>query len=135
MTIRAYDIERAIKGYAGTGLYVIEQRYGLSCDLHRVVANTQTRVYGVEAGEEGYSKHSSFLGVVTNDTFSPSDDWSSGTLTEGFLYTTSNTPEVGDLVSVDREDVRHRKFKIIAVESLGTSDRVFKKLKLASLGD
>jgi hypothetical protein len=130
-----YDIERILKERASNYLSVLEQRFSVKCILHRVVQNTETRVYGVEAGEEGYKRHSEFSGIVTNDNFFPSDDYSSGTMAEGYLYTTSTSPQVGDLVEVHRGDKKSRRFKIETLESLGTTEKTFKKFKLSSVGD
>lgn len=135
MSIKLYDVERAIKNQQSTWLYVVEQRWGVNCNLFRLVHNVQTKVYGVEAGQEGHRKHSTFTGVIVGDAFNPSDDWSGGTLAEGYLLTTSKDPQVGDLVEVDREDIRNRRFKIVKLESIGTSDKVFNKLILSSVGD
>lgn len=135
MKTQLYDIERILKERQNAYLGVLEQRFSVKCLLFRVVQTTESRVYGVEAGEESYKKHSDFSGIVTNDNFFPSDNYSAGTMNEGYLYTTSTSPQVGDLVQISREDLKSRRFKIESLESLGTTDRAFKKLKLSSVGD
>ena len=95
----------------------------------------QTTVYGLDAGEESLYPAGEIEALVAGDSFFPSDLASAGTLTEGWLYTSSTLLSVGDLVELKRSDQRTRRYKVVVPERVGSSQSVFIKFKLSAIGD
>lgn len=112
----------------------LENLYGIECRIYKVKKNVFSNVYGKESGEE-LSQPMAMRLLITNDTFSPADSVSAGTLTEGWVYSNSDQLNVGDRIEVSRKDGRNRRFKIEGVYSLGSSTSVIKRFKIVSLGD
>jgi hypothetical protein len=126
--------ERILKKISANGVQVLEYYYGLDLELYRVRENVHNDVYGVHAG--GKSDYiETFIGVLVSDDFFASDNAYSGNFEEGFLYTTSQSPLVDDIISVISTDNKSRRFKIIAKESIGTQTDVITRFKLSNLGD
>lgn len=95
----------------------------------------ETKVYGLDAGEEGVYPAGEITALVAGDAFFPSDLASAGTLTEGWLYTLSPLIQIGDLVELKRSDIRKRRYKVVEADRVGSSQAVFTKFKLSSLAD
>lgn len=112
----------------------LENLYGISCKIYKTKENVFSTVYGKESGEELSAPISVRL-IITNDTFSPMDSHSAGTLTEGWIYSNSDKINVGDRVEVSRKDGRTRRYKVDGVFTLGSSTSVIKRYKIVSLGD
>lgn len=94
-----------------------------------------TQVYGLDAGEEGLYPAGEIIALVAGDSFFPSDLASAGTLTEGWLFTTSTLLGVGDLVALKRSDERTRRYKVVTTERVGSSQSVFTQFKLSAIAD
>ena len=116
-------------------LVQLEKLYGIEVNLFRSAKDEYSRVYGVESGE--HTQESKKITVlICADTFAPMDRFNAGLLQEGWLYSTKpDVVTVGDLVEVQREDGRAYKFKITYRESLGMSESVIVRYKIAAHGE
>lgn len=99
------------------------------------IATDETDVYGMyarrspEAG--GTTKIRNILFVGEN--LAPISDFQVGSLQEGLLYDPEDDVEVGDLITINREDGRKRQFQVYAPESYGNMVNILKRFKLASI--
>lgn len=131
------EIERVLKKNHDNWLSYLQgaNYHKHSATLYRAINDTYTSVYGRTSGEEGVTKITTFDCVCVGDSFFASDNSSSGSFTEGWLFTDSKDIRVADLVDLIREDKTTRRYKVISFERLGTSVSVFGKWKLSAVGD
>lgn len=127
------QIEQVAKTQSTIYLKNLLRQYGIPLKLFKQVKTTHSSVYGKTAGET-VQNEDEIMGIVVGDDFFPSDSISFGTFEEGFLYTSSTIPQVGDTVQIERPGNQMRKFKIMEKQSLGTTNNVFDRFKLAALG-
>jgi len=130
-------VERILARLHNTWLAVMERKgyVRIKLAIFKSVKDVHSKVYGVDAGEEGVVPASEIDALVVGDAFSPSDSHQAGTLQEGWLFTTSNLVNAGDIVEIKRADFRNRRYKVTVVERIGSTLAVFRKFKLAATGD
>ena len=116
------------------GIKQLEYYYALDLELYRHVHDVHDDVYGTHSGGKS-ELIMEFEGILVSDDFFSSDGAYSGNLEEGFLYTSSNEPKVGDIIKVISQDNKIRRFKINGYESLGTQTEVISRYKLSNIGD
>jgi hypothetical protein len=102
--------------------------------LLKSIDTVQSKVYGTESGEEGIVPVGPVEVLITGDSFFPSDTISAGTLESADLFTTDDRVNVGDYLELQRSDQSVRRFKVVELESIGSSQRVFQKFKLSATG-
>lgn len=132
------DIENVLaKNYDNWLLTMQESGWqSVKVSLYRAVKNLATTVYGRESGEEGNQKVGVIDCLLVGDDFFPADAASSGTFQEGWMFTVSTLPNVGDLVELERESSHGvRRYNITDIHKIGTSKGVFRKFKLSAIGD
>lgn len=127
-------METILKGQVEARVAFLENLYGVACKIYKVKENVFSTVYGKESGEE-LSAPVSARFMITNDSFTPMDSHSAGTLTEGWIYSNTDKLNVGDRVEVSRSDGRSRAYKVDGIFTLGSSTSVIKRYKIISLGD
>lgn len=104
--------------------------------VYRAINDTYRKVYGRESGDDGEVFQVAEIDcVVSGDDFFPSDSHSAGTLQEGWMYTVSDVPKVGDRIEIVREGKQSRRYEIVTAHRNGTTQVVFQKLKLSAIGD
>lgn len=130
---RLNNIEDILRTYHKSYLKVIEKIYGIEVRLVKQRKDVHSDVYGIDSGDTD-GEPVCIMGVITGDDFFPSGGFSSGSFTSGFLYSSAGEVEVGDTVEVFVSDDLTRRFKIEACEAIGTTQDVFRRFKLASLG-
>jgi len=101
----------------------------------KAVNDIYTDVYGNLSGEHSAASGSIIRALCAGDTFGVTDDHESGLFKEGWMFTTSSTPNVGDMVDITRADGRKRRYHVDDKQTLGTSQAVFYKYHLSSRGD
>jgi len=134
--MKANTAEKVLARVHSVALAVLQRNGYVSIELilYKAVKSVHTKVYGVEAGEEGVLPAGKIQALVAGDTFTSIDNHQAGTLEEGWLFTTSNLINVGDLVQIQRTDLRERKYKVVSLLGVGTTLSVFKKFKLSAAG-
>jgi len=103
--------------------------------VFKAKSGIRSQVYGLDAGEEGTYPAGEIEALVAGDSFFPSDLASAGSLTEGWLFTASTILNAGDRVELKRSDQRTRRYKVVEIDRVGSSQAVFTRFKLSSLGD
>lgn len=126
------NMEKIIKELSQDHLRVLEHYNGMDLELHRQSKNNHTTAYG-RYGDSRYDHIADFVGVLISDDFFASDNASSGNFDEGFLYTSSELPDVGDMIVIKSDDNKTRKFKITMRESIGTQTDVLTRYKLSNM--
>lgn len=116
-------------------LEVIENRYAIKVKVYRPVKNVFNSVYGRESGEEFSQEFDVVDAIVIGDDFFPQDSYAAGGFKEGILYTSSDKVNIGDMVSLDRDDFKTRRYSVQNVQVIGSSQKVFKKFRISALGD
>lgn len=106
----------------------------MELELHKQLDDVHSDVYGIDSGDTT-GEPICIVGIVTGDEFFPTGGFSSGSFTQGWLYTSSRYVEVGDTLSIATSDDLTRRFKIESVHALGSTQDVFKRYKLAALGN
>lgn len=130
---RLNNIEDVVKTHHRAYLKSLERIYGIEMCLVKQLDDIHSDVYGTDSGDVS-GEPITIVGIITGDEFFPSGGFSSGSFTSGFLYTTSKKVDVGDTVSIVVEDDLTRRFKVESKEAIGTTQDVFTRYKLASLG-
>ena len=128
------DIERIIKNLSDGQLPVLEHYYGINLKLYRTDKDKYADVYGKHAGNKAdFLKN--FIGILVNDDFFADDKGQAGNFTAGFLYTSDLDIRVSDVIEIDSDDDKIRKFVINSKESLGTQNTVVVRYKISNLGN
>ena len=127
--------EKYYKEQSLARLEVLIERYGVSMRIYRPAQDKSRTVYGSAAGTVQAEPLTTISGILTGDAFFPSDNVSTGGFEEGFLYTVSGDVRSGDTLEVIRDDQLRLKYKVGAVEDIGTTTQVFRRYKISSLGD
>lgn len=128
------NIESHIKDKNINALRHILFMYGLSLNLLKMKESMETKVYGRDASSN-YSEPIKFKGVIINDDFFPADSLYSGTFKSGFLYTEYEDINPGDVVEINRQDGKRRRFKLKEFQSIGSTTEVFKRFEISAMGD
>ena len=129
------DIERYLSCNTSCWLESLINLYGVEFHVFKPAPGVFTDVYGQEAGDEYPNCHGPYVGIVVGDDFFPTDANSAGAFQEGWLFVNTCKAESGDLMSIDRDDGKSRRYKIMSKQSLGTTRSVFHKYKLSAVGD
>jgi len=127
------NFEDHLKEVVSNALPILLNYYGIDVYLYKALLDKYSNVYGIESGIEGVKPVCKLLVIVTNLSFVPQSKRMVGYLAEGYLYTDNDAVNVGDVISVDREDNKRRFFKITSKESIGQTQVILKRFKLASL--
>lgn len=135
MTTLFHNIEKIIKDRQASSVYLsalLKGHAGMDLTILHQEQTVESTVYGRTAGQTQATRHP-IRGIVVSDDFFPSDDISFGGFQEGYLYTNSEIPKVGDVVEINRPNNQVRRYKIHHVESIGTSNNVFHRFSLAAM--
>jgi hypothetical protein len=128
-------MERILRSNHAAWLPVVEARFASCVEVYHPVGSVFQDVYGRQSGEEGFRVHDTVQAVVVGDDFFTSDSTMAGAFTEGILYTSSDKILVGDLVRLAREDCKQRRYKVVHMEEIGSTQGVFRKYKISAVGD
>lgn len=129
------DIENILNTQSSVYLSVLESRYSCKVSIYKPVSDTHTSVYGRDSGEEGTIEYATIDAIVIGDEFTDVDGFSSGVIIAGTLYTSSNKLSDGDLISINRQDARSRRYKVHNLKNIGTTTNVFRKWSISAVGD
>ncbi len=134
---RIQDVESIIEKNMATWLLTLSSLGypSVRAKIFRAINNTYSNVYGREAGEEGVKPVAEIDALISGDDFFPADSNSSGTFSEGWLYTSNKSIQVRDRVEIIREDGSTRRYEVTAVHRIGSTRSVFPKYRIAALGD
>ena len=130
------SVEEIIAVNSETWLEHLLLKFSIDIRVFKPAQTTHRTVYGNEAGEESFSEKCRVDGIVTGDDFYPTDPYSAGTFQEGWLYVRAiDDVNVGDRIEIARRDGRTRRFNLEKSFSIGVSTSVFKRFRIAALGD
>ena len=130
------SVEEIIAVNSETWLEHLLLKFSTDIRIIKPVQTTHRTVYGNEAGEEAFSEKCRVDGIVTSDDFYPTDAYSAGSFQEGWLYVrATDDVNVGDRIEISRQDGRTRRFKVEKSFGIGVSTSVFKRFRIAALGD
>lgn len=128
------NIEGILQRYHSSYLKVLERMYGIEVDVFKRRENVHSSVYGGDSGEVE-NVPILITGIVVGDDFFPTSGHSSGAFESGWLYTSSDIPEKGDFISIRPYDDKSRRYGVESREAIGTTQDVFSKFKLSSIGN
>lgn len=130
------NMEHAIKENSDRGIEVLEHYYGVDLGLYRErrTGNVYGKVHGKNSGKEG-ELIDRIIGILVSDDFFPSTGKSSGSFLEGFMFTRCKDVKTGDIIKIDSEDGKQRRYKIESKDGLGMTTEIITKWKISSIGD
>lgn len=136
MTSFYKNMEQSIRDNGDRGLELVEHYYGLDIELYRVLPKGDVfgQVHGSNDGKDG-SFYKNMIGVITSDGFFAASADFSGNFDEGFLYTREMDLKPGDVLRIDSEDGKIRRYRIESKDNIGLTLEIFTAWKISNLGD
>ena len=129
------QMEKIIAEQGLSGLIQLEHYYGMKLELSRQIkSGSFDDVHGSNAGQP-VEKVKDIIGVLQGDDFFEANTTQSPAFVAGFLYTRDSDVLVGDIIHIASNPERSRRYKIVAIESVGLTIEVFRRYKLSAMGN
>ena len=132
------QIEKKIKLHSQVGLKHLLKYMAIEVRVSKLQKDVYSDVYGSQAGGPFSDSEEVINALITGDEFSVEDAYSAGNLMEGYMYVSErdfNKVSAGDVIQIVRDDDVSIRFKVEAEDSVGLTTKVFRRMKLLSLGD
>lgn len=132
------QIEKKIKLHSQVGLKHLLKYMAIEVRISKLQKDVYSDVYGSQAGGPFSDSEEVINALITGDEFSVEDAYSAGNLMEGYMYVSErdfNKVSAGDVIQIIRDDDVSIRFKVEAEDSVGLTTKVFRRMKLLSLGD
>lgn len=128
-------VEKALQARQFAYLKQLEVYYGQIVEVYDMKSDEYERVYGRSSGalDENFKE---VCCIIVNNDVIPLGPSEAGSFVTGALYTSHEGEiTIGQVVAIQAQDARSRRFKVTKKESYGVTTDVFHRYEIQSIGD